>query len=207
MTERPFLDHARLYAQHGLRIFPCARLEKLDNGWHCTCWRGVECTTPGKHPAKPGWRDTATTDRGEIFRWWGLGGADNIGIATGAASGIVVLDVDPRHNGYETLDELEAEFGALPSTWRFLTGGGGEHILFRHPGGYVQNNANGALGSGIDIRGDGGLIIAPPSRHESGRRYKIDPEHHPDDLPLASLPEWDQARLKAARNREQRREK
>jgi hypothetical protein len=113
----------------------------------------------------------------------------NIGIITGAESGIVVLDVDPRHSGDKTLADLEAKFGALPKTWRFFTGGGGLHILFRHPGGYVQSKP-GAVGPGLDCKADGGFIVAPPSLHESGRHYAIDPTHHPDDVQIASSPDW-----------------
>ena len=65
--------------------------------------------------------------------WDGPLAKPNIGIVTGAESGVVVLDVDPRNNGDKTLADLEAKFGALPKTWRFVTGGGGLHILFRTP--------------------------------------------------------------------------
>jgi putative DNA primase/helicase len=87
------------------------------------------------------------------------------------------------------LAKLEAEHGALPPTWRFLTGGGGEHILFRHPGGMMKNSA-GSIGQGIDVRGDGGYIVAPPSVHIGGRAYAISVDHHPDDIPLADGPSW-----------------
>ena len=207
MSERPYLERAKLYAAHGLRVFPCARIVRDDTGsWQCSCWRSAECGAPGKHAVKPGWRDHATTEGGPIYRWWGMGGLHNIGIATGAASGIVVVDIDPRHGGDETLADLEREHGQLPLTWRFLTGGGGEHIIFEHPGGFVTNS-NEVLGPGIDTRGDGGLIIAPPSLHISGRRYEISRDHHPDDTPLAPLPEWLLGRLRAAHERQQRHEK
>jgi Bifunctional DNA primase/polymerase, N-terminal len=100
-----------------------------------------------------------------------------------------VLDVDPRNGGDETLASLEHRHGVLPTTWRFLTGGRGQHIIFRHPGGRIKSLA-GALGSGLDVKADGGLIVAPPSRHISGRRYAISVDHHPDDVPLAGMPQW-----------------
>jgi putative DNA primase/helicase len=100
-----------------------------------------------------------------------------------------VLDIDPRHDGDETLAQLEKEHGDLPLTWRFLTGGGGEHILFRHPGGIVPNSA-GKIGEGIDVRGDGGYIVAPPSQHILGRPYAISVDHHPDMVELAGAPAW-----------------
>jgi putative DNA primase/helicase len=124
-----------------------------------------------------------------IARWWGSGVLYNIGIRTGEASGVVVVDVDPRHGGDDALAALERCFGALPATWRFLTGGGGEHILFRHPGRRIQNGA-GSLGDGLDVRGDGGYIVGPGSRHISGRRYEISVDHHPQDVELADIPAW-----------------
>jgi hypothetical protein len=178
MPRRPLLDHARLYAGLGLRVFPCARLVRNDDAGRlqCSCPRGAECENPGKHPRESGWREAEP----ELTRWWGLGGLWNIGIVTGAPSNIVVLDIDPRNAGDETLRQLENRYGDLPGTWRFLTGGGGEHIVFQHPGGYVKSRP-GALGRGLDVKADGGLIIAPPSLHMSGRRYAISVDHpiHP----------------------------
>jgi len=199
----PYFDHARLYEGLGLRVFPCARVVRGDGGRaQCSCHRGAERSDPGKHPLIAGWRDEPT----DIGRWWGMGGGSNVGIETGAVSGIVVLDVDPRHSGDETLAQLEANYGELPPTWRFLTGGGGEHIIFRHPGGRVKS-LPGALGSGLDVKADCGLIVAPPSRHLSGRRYAISVDHHPDDLPLADMPGWLHERLTDRRKRQQRQEK
>jgi bifunctional DNA primase/polymerase-like protein len=124
-----------------------------------------------------------------------------------AVSRIVVIDVDPRHGGDEALKKLEAKVEELPTTPRFLTGGGGEHYLFRHPGGYIPNSASGALGQGIDVRGDGGFVVAPPSLHICGRRYAIDVDRHPDDVPIAPLPEWLHERLIAAHRQQQLHEK
>src|SRR5262249_15529618 len=67
-------------------------------------------------------------------------------------------------------------------------GSGGEHILFRHVTG-LRNSAS-KVGPGIDVRGDGGYIIAPPSSHASGRRYTWSVDHHPLDTPIAGAPDW-----------------
>jgi hypothetical protein len=112
-----------------------------------------------------------------------------VGIATGAISGIVVLDIDPRHGGDDALDDLQGKHGKLPDTVEALTGGGGRHIIMRHPGGRVQNSA-GALGRGLDIRGDGGYIIAPPSLHVSGRSYEWEGASRPDEVEIATMPAW-----------------
>ncbi len=104
-------------------------------------------------------------------------------------SGVVVLDVDPRNGGDEALAALETRHGPLPATWRVLTGGGGEHVFFRHPGNPV-NNAKGRLGPGLDLKADGGYVVAPPSEHMSGQRYALSIDHHPDEVPLADAPDW-----------------
>jgi putative DNA primase/helicase len=104
-------------------------------------------------------------------------------------SGLVVLDIDAKSNGEESLFALEAEHGQLPSTLTALTGGGGRHLLFAHPGGELRNSA-GTLGPGLDIRGDGGYIVAPPSRHASGASYVWQEGRSPADLSLAELPSW-----------------
>ena len=82
-----------------------------------------------------------------------------MGIVTDAVSGLVVLDVDPRHGCEESLKNLEREHGPLPRTLEAMTGGGGRHIYFAHPGGSVRNRVG--ITPGIDLRGDGGCIVAP----------------------------------------------
>lgn len=187
---------AVFYLALGLAVLPLHRPVERGGRRLCSCGK-ADCPSPAKHPvgrlAPRGLLD-ASRERTIIDRWFG--GADwNIGIATGAASGIVALDIDPRHGGDESLRTLEARHGALPETWRFLTGGGGEHILFRHPGGVVKNSS-GALSAGIDGRGDGGYIVAPPSEHMSGRPYAISVDHHPNEVALADVPEWLAAQMR-----------
>ena len=131
-------------------------------------------------------RRLATED--EIRVWYRRWPRANVGIVTGALSGLVVLDVDPRHGGGDALFELERLHGSLPGTVEAVTGGGGRHIYFKHPGGVVRNLV--ALASGLDLRGDGGLVVAPPSIHPSGRRYVWESAHHPDKVALADMPGW-----------------
>lgn len=166
----------------------------------CSCGNPA-CDSPAKHPypqLAPKGLHNATRDPAIVARWFGHGAPYNCGIRTGQVSGIVVIDVDPRHGGGEALALLERSNGPLPPTWRFLTGGGGEHIVLRHPGGTIPNSA-GLLGPGLDVRGDGGYIVAPPSRHISGRHYAVSVDHHPDDVPLADMPAWLTAKLTAAK--------
>jgi hypothetical protein len=102
---------------------------------------------------------------------------------------LLVLDVDADSNGEQSLAGLEQIHGSLPDTVTALTGGGGKHLFFRHPGGEVRNSA-GKLGEGLDIRADGGYIVAPPSIHVSGRAYRWQEGHASGEVPLADPPGW-----------------
>jgi Mrp family chromosome partitioning ATPase len=112
----------------------------------------------------------------------------NIGIATGLISGLLVVDEDPRNGGVESLERLEADYSPLPTTIESRTGGHGTHRLFKHPGPeiHVQNRTHVAGYGGIDIKGDGGYIIAPPSNHLSGGLYEW--RIAPGTLALAPAP-------------------
>ncbi|WP_420566399.1 bifunctional DNA primase/polymerase [Thalassobaculum sp.] len=190
MTATSVLDHALMFARLGLAVFPVSRPIHMGDRFVCGCGK-PNCPSPGKHPdgrlAPHGFKDASSSPA--ALRAWFDGNASNIGIATGARSGIIVLDIDERHDGPSSLTALECQYGDLPPTWRFLTGGGGEHILFRHPRTVVRNSAS-AIKSGIDVRGDGGYIVAPPSLHISGRPYAISVDHHPDEVGLSDAPAW-----------------
>jgi len=175
---------AEWYGQRGYLVFP---LHSIENGG-CSCGR-VVCEAPGKHPRIVQWPENATTLTGMIRSWWRRWPEANIGLVTGEASGLVVLDVDPRHGGEIALEELEKQFGDLPATVTAETGSGGRHLVFRHPGHRVPNSA-GALGPGLDVRGDGGYIVAPPSLHASGRRYAWEGALHLMNMEPAPMPGW-----------------
>ena len=115
-------------------------------------------------------------------RWPGAG----IAVVTGAVSGVVVIDIDPQHGGELGFAQMAREHGALPPTVEARSGGGGRHFYLRHPVHGVRNRAG--IWPGVDVRGDGGYIIAPPSVHASGACYAwIRP---PGTVPLASAPQW-----------------
>lgn len=107
---------------------------------------------------------------------------------TGRVSGLCVLDVDPRSGGDRALAALEAEHGSLPPTVESLTGGGGRHLWFTLPEG--PDIPSGPLRPGLDVKAEGGMAIAPPSRHVSGRRYRWRPGRGLGDVALAPLPAW-----------------
>lgn len=183
-------DAALAYGARGWRVFPC--WSPLLNGG-CTCG-DPDCDRVGKHPlgqAAPHGRDDATTDPDIIRNWWRRWPEANIAIATGPESGLVVLDCDPVHDGEESLIQLEHDCGALPDSPVSITGGGGSHTLFAHPRDRKVTSRVGLPGYlGLDVRADGAYIIAPPSRHRSGRSYAWNVHLHPDDAPLAPCPAW-----------------
>ena len=175
------------YTLRGWAVFPLHT--PMSDG--CSCGK-PGCEHVGKHPrAEHGLHD-ATLDETTIRQWWARWPDANIGIVTGAASGIVALDIDPRHGGDETLADLERQHGQLPRTVESITGGGGRHIFFAHPGGQVKSRN---LAPGIDVKADGGYVVAPPSLHASGERYAWELSSHPDDTALAPPPEWLAAKL------------
>ena len=176
-------DAATVYARRGWSVFPCHSPMATPAG--CSCGR-VDCASPAKHPRIAGGLKSATTEETQLRRWWARWPHANVGVRTGAASGIVVIDIDPDHGGERSLGILLAQSGDLPAGRVVRTGSGGRHLWFRHPGGVVRNDAGRRLGPGLDIRGDGGYVIAPPSRHRSGGLYAV--VSQPTGLP--DMPEW-----------------
>lgn len=142
---------------------------------------------PGKEPLTAHGVLDATTDRETIIGWWDRYPDANIGIATGSKSGgLVVIDLDVDEdrgiNGYEVLKEWQQEHGKLPETWQSITGRGGYHIFYKDA---ARNSNRAALYEGVDIRGENGYIVAPPSVHENGRWYEW--EQGPGDLEIAQV--------------------
>lgn len=182
--EVPLLEAALAYAARAWPVFPCHTPTETGCSCHQAC--GMRC---GKHPRTPHGLKDATTDTATIHRWWRQWPMANIGLVAGSVSGFVVLDVDPYAGGDASLQALCTTYHPLPETVQQLTGGGGVHYLFAHPDVPIKNDV-GTLGHGLDVRGDGGYIIAPPSLHRSGRRYTWELAHHPEDTPLAPMPDW-----------------
>lgn len=174
------LDSAVFFASKGIPIVPLHG----TIGGVCTCYQGANCKSPGKHPTTEHGLKDASADLDTIEDWFEQSPNANLGLLTGADTGLVVLDVDPRHGGDRSLIELQKEFGPLPKTIRVKTGGDGEHYYFQHPGGKVGNKTG--IRDGLDLRGDGGYIVAPPSIHASTRPYLWDEEADT----IAPLPSW-----------------
>jgi hypothetical protein len=113
----------------------------------------------------------ATTDPRIIERWWQWWPSANVGVPTGKKSGVVVLDVDVDDGGLESLAKLERAVTPAPKTTRARTGGGGIHVFFRYPRGTEIRNSAGLLGPGLDVRGEGGYVVVPPSRTQSSYKW------------------------------------
>ncbi len=187
----PQLRAALEYAAMGWRVIT---VWGVTDGGICCCRDGERCTNAGKHPVGAKWTKRATDDTRAIKGWeWE---SANVGIATGRESGLMVLDIDDKYGGTQSMIELQRTLGPIPRTLKVRTGGGW-HLYFRHPGGRVKTTT-GCLANGIDLRGDGGQVVAPPSRHASGIRYEWSPGRGARDGRLESLPEtWIRAMVEA----------
>jgi hypothetical protein len=166
-TETATLRLARSYKALGWSVVPVRPGDKLP----AVSWAKYE-----REPAD----DDALVD------WFSVGGY-GIGLVQGSVSNTIVLDFDGQ-TGHDTLRDLEATYGELPPTVRALTPGGGLHFLLRHPGRRVPTRKN--VLPGMDVRGDGGFIVAHPSVHANGRRYEWDCDYHPEDMTIADAPPW-----------------
>lgn len=183
------LVEALEYAKRGFRVFP---LHSVRDGT-CTCqnWREKNgkgpCRTPGKHPRFPKWQERATCDPHEVEKFWSDFKGSNVGVATGAVSGVFVLDIDPKNGGEESIETFLMKYGRI-DTLQSITGSGGKHFYFAYPGTTVKSNV--ALLRGLDIRGDGGLVVAPPSMHASDARYEWDGLAEFADMSILPAPDW-----------------
>lgn len=167
-------------ADRGWHVFPC---HGIDRRLRCGCGR-ANCGSPGKHPLLKHGLTEATTVTRVLASWWKRWPHANVAIRTGAESTLVVVDVDPPI-GFESLSSLERTNGVLDRARTVRTGTGGMHCYFAHPGSgtRIANRASSVLGQGIDIRGDGGYVIAPPSLHASGRSYGWTAQGDPPPMP------------------------
>lgn len=186
-TTSSVLDSALAYAARGWRVIA---LHTPALAGACSCGK-ADCSSIGKHPRwdkqlLPSGLKNATTNPGTIQSWWSIWPDANVGILTGAKSGVWALDRDTDKGGDLSLEELLAKHGPLPETPEQKTGSGGAHYLFAPPSGTVGNRV--CFATGLDTRGEGGYIVVAPSKHVSGREYEW--VVSPDDVPLAQAPAW-----------------
>ncbi len=177
----PLLDAALKYVSLGWSVIPLYSV----HGGLCSC-RNSNCQDQGKHP-RVTWtpHQSRRATEGDVREWWRRWPDANIGVVTGAISGLIVLDVDGER-GRETLASMGLE---VPLTVCAMTGGGGWHHYLTHPG-RDHRNTQSDVGPKIDTRGDGGYVVAPPSRHLSGTNYGWIEGCGPDEMQPALAPEW-----------------
>lgn len=190
------LTDALAYAKRGWLVVP---LHNPKQG-KCSC-RKENCSSPGKHPRTAHGLKDGSKDAEQIRRWWEKWPEANLGILTGQENGLLVLDVDGE-DGKASLKALTDANGSLPKTLRVKTGRKGSdgkrkgcHYYFRAPVEVLIRNSAGALGKGLDIRAEGGYVVAPPSLHPSGLHYEwLAPEQR-----LADVPSWLLAKMAEAK--------
>jgi KaiC/GvpD/RAD55 family RecA-like ATPase len=184
--ESPALLAALEYARRSWPVAPAHNI--MPNG-RCSCGGRRDCS-PGKHPRTKNGLTDATLDEQQIREWWTRWPDANVLVRTGMVGDrcLVVLDIDPKHDGDESLRMLEARHGVLPVTPRAITGSLGEHHWFWSS--IPIQNSTSKIARGVDTRGVGGYVIVPPSNHESGNSYEWDAGAHPDEVPLAEAPAW-----------------
>jgi putative DNA primase/helicase len=176
------------YVATGWPVFP---VYSIDDKGRCTCGKNCD-RDAGKHPRTRNGLHAATTNPETIKTWWDQWPEANIGLATGADSGVFVIDIDADHGGWESADRLEAEHGAFPPT-RVVRTGGGVHVYLYYPVHGSISNSAGKLAPGLDVRGQGGYALLPPSLHRSGHRYAwdwLDGPEGPSADAIAVAPGW-----------------
>src|SRR5215813_6194441 len=170
-TPRNALDDALEYVRKGLPVFPCSPLDKKPLTPH-------------------GFKD-ATTDEAQIRAWWGGWPNAMIAAPTGPASGVWALDPDvdsvKQLDGVAVLNQLVAQHGPLPQTLTSITPRGGKHLFFAWDPNIDIRNSESKVGPGIDVRGNGGYVILPPSRSGTGGAYQWDPN---SPRTFAPAPPW-----------------
>lgn len=178
------------YTELGWHIFPIFEITEAGT---CSCPDGSSCGSPGKHPRTPKGFKNATVDPDQIKRWHKRWPSSNWGLACGP-SGLAVVDIDPRNQGDNSIDDLQRQHGKLPDTVSALTGGGGEHHLYAQPTGDPVNS--GVLALGVEVKAEGGYIVIAPSNHIAGRHYHWESSSRPRETDVAPLPLWIIQRLR-----------
>jgi Bifunctional DNA primase/polymerase, N-terminal/AAA domain len=170
----PIVEHAVHYAtRNGWSVFPAPAGQKKSH-------------KSAKHSGGRKWG--MTTDADEIRRDFEQWPDANVGVVCGAVSGIFVVEADTMAghgvDGIASLTALEAEHCALPDTLQAMSPSGSIHYYFKHPGFDIKNSAS-AIASGVDVRGDRGMVVAPPSVKPGNGAYTWR-----NNLPIADAPQW-----------------
>lgn len=172
-SRSPLHVFARRYVDHGWPVFPLLPRAKIPDG---------KLVPHGVHDA--------SLELTQVDAWWEREPSSNVALACGHA--FIVVDVDPRNGGKETMRALVTAHQRFPVTPVSYTGGGGWHALFATPldasGEPIPLRSK--IGEGVDIKGPGGYIVAPPSVHPSGALYEWAVNARPSRTSLAAMPAW-----------------
>jgi hypothetical protein len=172
LTPSPLYLAAISYAESGWKVLP---LHTPGPDGTCSCLR-LGCPDVGKHPRTEHGVKAATTDLETILQWWTWWPQANIGIATGSTSGIVVIDIDGDRGGIESWQEFQDMHGRVET----LTSktGAGLHLYLICPSGVWLKSISNGIGVGIDVKAEGGYVVAPPSIHWNGNRYRWEADEY-----------------------------
>lgn len=182
LTIQDIASSAVAYLKRGWKVIP---LHSVAGGT-CSCGSSDpkhDWSQGGKHPVFGNWQNGGLSDPATVREAWARRPGANIGIVTGRASGLWVLDVDPDNDGDKRLAALVAAWGPLPETYTVRTGSDGAHYYWRMP--YFDfTTSRGRLPAGLDVRGNNGQVVAPPSVSLKGAYYVA------LDAPVVDAPGW-----------------
>ena len=184
------IRYALRYAGAGLRVHPLYEVDPSTQT--CACPKGAQCGEKqrGKHPRLGAWQDKASTDEALVREWWVRWPRAGIGIATGSASRTWVLDVDGP-DAMAWYDAQVIRHGLTPTLG--VRTSRGAHLYWRWPDDAVVRNAQGlreAGAPGVDVRGEGGYVCAPPTVHRSGHVYAWVHAEEGFAREMAPAPSW-----------------
>lgn len=184
MVSRNLKSALAYVKRFGFAVFPVQSITSKG----CSCGN-PDCSHPAKHPRNYNGVKGATKDLAQILKWWHKWPEANIGIACGKVSNITVLDVDIKIecDGRETLRDLELHNGSLPVTPMQITGSGGNHYIFKYEP-LLINRVD--FLPALDVRNDGGYIIAAPSVHANGKEYTWELLQHIGEYHIEKMPDW-----------------
>lgn len=184
------MEYALRYAACGLRVHP---LYEVDPGTQvCACQAGAACIEKqrGKHPRLGGWQEKATTDADTVRAWWTRWPSAGVGLATGSASGVWVLDIDGPEAG--AWYEAQVATHGLTRTLGVETSRG-FHLYWRWTNAAPVRNAQGLKAvnaPNVDVRGEGGYVCAPPTVHRSGFSYRWEADIGACQDEMVEAPAW-----------------
>jgi putative DNA primase/helicase len=193
--KKQLLESALYYASLGLHVIPLHTPGQDKSGKRCSCRDGINCEKIGKHPRISDWPNKASIEEKQIREWWNTWPIANIGILCGEKSNLFVFDVDGEE-GRNSIKERD-----IPETVTTITGKG-NHYLYTHPKDTKLKTPKNSVGiiEGCDIRTNRGYIVAPPSMHYSGKKYRWQEGHAPNEIELANAPQWLLDKFKEAEN-------